>query len=197
MKKIIVSIMLFTGLYTAPVMAQENISSLQYSMGFSMGDFGDFIGRASFRGATFDYTRKLNLNVGVGFEIAWNVFYEDLDYDTYTVETSSISGKQYRYCSAVPILFTANYYLKPTELLTPFAGLGIGTMYTGNELDMGVYAWTEDEWHFVLRPEIGVLVHMSPSTEFFISGKYYNAFKTENIGTRNYITANIGLAWRY
>ena len=189
--------MLFAGLYTTPVVAQENLSSLQYSMGFAVGDFGDFIGRASFRGATFDYTKKLNLNVGVGFEVGWNVFYEDLDYDTYTEGTASISGKQYRYCSTVPILVTANYYMKPSELLTPFAGLGIGTMYSSNELDMGIYALTEDVWHFVLRPEIGVLVNISSSTDLYVSGKYYSAFETEDIATRNYITANIGLSWRY
>lgn len=189
--------MLLAGLNTVPVVAQENLSSMQYSMGFAVGDFGDFIGRASFRGATFDYTKKLNLNVGVGFEVAWNVFYEDLDYDTYTEGTSSISGKQYRYCSAVPILATVNYYMKPSELLTPFAGIGIGTMYSSNELDMGIYALTEDVWHFVLRPEIGVLVNISSSTDLFVSGKYYNAFKTEDVNSRNYITANIGLSWRY
>jgi hypothetical protein len=81
--------------------------------------------------------------------------------------------------------------MKPSELLTPFAGLGIGTMYSSNELDMGIYALTEDVWHFVLRPEIGVLLNISSSTDLYVSGKYYSAFKTEDVKTRNYITSVI------
>ncbi len=109
MKKIVLSIMILAGLFRTPAAAQDNVYAFQYTMGFSMGDFNDFISQPSFRGVTFDYRRMVTPNVGVGVEFNWSAFYEEKDYATYTRETGSISGKQYRYCSVVPMLVSAEY----------------------------------------------------------------------------------------
>ena len=150
MKKVVLIILIIAGMLRTPAVAQDNVYSFTYSMGFAMGDFNDFISQPSFRGATFDYRKMLTDKVGVGVEFGWNAFYEEMDYATYTRETGSISGKQYRYCSAVPMLASVDYYFMPGEKLSPFAGLGIGTQFTSNEVDMGVWTLTQDTWHFLL-----------------------------------------------
>jgi len=197
MKKIVLSIIIIAGMFGTSAKAQDNVYSFQYSMGFSMGDFNDFISAPSFRGMTFDYRKMVNENVGVGIELGWNVFYEDKDYATYTRETASITGKQYRYCSTVPMLASADYYFAPAEKLSPFAGIGIGTQFTSNEVDMGVWAITEDTWHFLLKPELGVIFKAGPEVGVIVVAKYYNAFKTKELATRSYLTANVGIAWGF
>src|SRR6187549_2649843 len=105
MKRILFSIIIVACLFIRPAAAQEhgtNVYQFQYTMGFSTGDFNDFIGQASFRGATFEYHHMFADNIGVGFELGWNAWYEQNDYATYTKGTESISGKQWRYCSTVP-----------------------------------------------------------------------------------------------
>jgi len=201
MKKLIVSaIILVSGLFIQPAAAQQhNFYSFTYSMGFSTGDFSDFIGQASFRGATFDYRRMVTDQIGVGVEFGWSAWYEEMDYGTYESETStsSITGKQFRYCSTVPMLASANYFILPGEKFNPYAGLGLGTIFNSSELDMGVWAFTSDTWHFALKPEIGAVIELSPGVGAIISGKYYAAFETSESKSRNYITANVGIAWGF
>src|SRR5688572_2472890 len=117
----------------------QNITSLQYSIGFGTGDLGDFIGAPSFRGISLDYRRLVQPNIGVGFDVGWNVFYEAKSYGVYTIDNLSYSGKQWRYNNQMPMLFAADYYLKPGEQLNPFVGLGLGTMYSRRNTDMGQY----------------------------------------------------------
>jgi opacity protein-like surface antigen len=198
MKKIFLSLIIIAGLMKTPATAQENAYALQYTMAFTMGDFNDFIGQACFRGFTFDYRKMLKDNsIGVGFEAGWSAFYEEMDYATYTDGTASISGNQWRYCSTVPLLANANYYFKPGEKINPFGGIGIGTMYSSSELDMATYAFTTDTWHFVVKPELGVIINMNPGMGLIISGKYYSAFETEESDSRSYIAANVGFAWGF
>lgn len=180
-----------------PVFGQTQLTSLAYTVGFGTGDLGDFISKPSFRGATFEYHRLVKPNLGVGFETGWSAFYEESDYATYTDGTESISGKQFRYCSTVPIMASANYYFKPGEDFNPFAGVGVGTEFSRSDLDMGVYTKQVNTWHFAVKPEVGVIFRVAATTGVVVSAKYYNAFKTAEIGTRSYVAANVGLVWGY
>ena len=197
MKKIVLSIICISALFIQPATAQKNVYSFTYTMGFSMGDFNDFIGQGSFRGATFDYRHMFADNIGVGVQFGWNAWYEDLDYATYTEGTASISGNQFRYCSTVPMLASANYYILPGEKFNPYAGIGIGTMFSSSELDMGVWAFTADTWHFALKPELGFIYEAGPGFGLILSGKYYSAFETKETKSRSYIAANVGIAWGF
>ncbi|MBL0342770.1 MAG: hypothetical protein IPP71_18900 [Bacteroidetes bacterium] len=177
---------------------QGSIAAMQYTVGIGTGDLKDFISKASFRGATFDYRKMyMDKHVGIGFELGWSAYYEENNYATYTNGTESISGKQFRYCSTVPVLISANYYLSPLKNINPFAGIGIGTEFSRSDLDMGVFTIQTDTWHFAVKPELGVIIKYGPGAGVIVSGKYYNAFKTSEQGTRSYIAANVGLVWEY
>jgi len=197
MKRIYIIILLLIVTSGSRLIAQTNLFALQYSVGFTMGDFKDFIGKESWRGVTMDYRSMVNENVGVGIETGWNAFYEKKDYATYVDGTRSLSGTQFRYCSAIPILVSADYYFNPGESLSPFIGLGIGTIYTRNDLDMGLYTIREDVWHFALKPEAGLLFKTRPDFGIMLCVKYYNGFNSEDLGTRNYVATNIGFVWEY
>ncbi len=204
MKRILFSIIILACLFIKPAVAQESIGGMgsnvyqfQYSMGFSTGDFNDFISLGSFAGATFEYHHLVTDNIGVGIELGWNSWYEEKDYATYVKETESISGKQFRYCSTVPMLASANYYILPGENFIPYAGLGIGTIFSSSELDMGTWAFTADTWHFALKPEIGAIFKLPGGLGILVSGKYHFAFETKETKARDYIGANIGLAWGF
>ena len=173
----------------------QSLTALQYSIGFGTGDLGDFVSPASFRGFTIDYRKLVNPNIGVGFEVGWNVFYEEKAYDTYTVGTVSYSGKQYRYNNQFPMLFAADYYLKPGEDINPFAGLGIGTMYSLRNTDMGQYTVEEDAWNFALRPEIGVLFAANPDMSLSVTGKYYYGFEAGDLPAQSYFALSLGFVF--
>jgi len=192
MKKILY-ILLFI-VFTSSAMAQQSYSSWQYTMGFGTGDLHDYIGKASFRGVMFDYTKLVNGGLGVGLEIGWNTFYEQKDYDTYTRGDFQISGKQWRYSNNVPLLFTVSYYAMPDNDFTPYGGLGIGTMWSERRTSMGQWDFYEDAWPFTLRPELGVQFDTG-GLGFSLSGKYYYGFKTGDMTAQSFFTLNFGLVF--
>jgi opacity protein-like surface antigen len=174
----------------------QHLTSLQYSMGFGTGDLGDFIDKPSFRGFTIDYRKMVQPNIGVGFDVGWNVFYSERDYDVYTIETLSYSGRQFRYSNHMPLLVAVDYYMDDGEGITPFGGLGIGTMYTRRNTDMGQYTLEQDAWHFAIRPEVGIMYEVNDGVNLSVTGKYYMGFEAGDLDTQNYFSLNFGFVFK-
>ena len=193
MKKIFIFII--SSLFAVSSFSQNNLTALQYSMGFGAGNMHDFIGAASFRGFTIDYRNLVQPNIGVGVDIGWNVFYDELPDGTYEYENLTISGKQWRYSNHFPMLAAMDFYLKPDETINPFVGLGLGTMYSLQNTDMSAYTYEKDAWHFALRPEIGVILDIAPGMGFMIASKYYYGFKAGDLPAQGYFTINVGFVF--
>jgi opacity protein-like surface antigen len=168
--------------------------SIQYSTGFGNGDLGEFISNSSFRGGLVEYRKPVRDNLYVGADIGWNVFYEKKDADTYTLDTESLSGVQYRTQNIIPILASAEYLFSTENALKPYIGIGIGTMYTDRTVDMGQWRFQQNPWSFALRPELGFLYEMSSSSSFKLAAKYYNGFKTSELETQGYFSVSAGIA---
>ena len=193
MKKVLY-ILLFT-VIASSAMAQESFVSWQYSMGFGSGDLHNYINPASFRGVTFNYSKVVKEGVALGLELGWNVFYENRPFDTYTTGNISYSGNQWRHSNNVPLLFSADYYLNADERITPFAGLGMGTMYTERMTDFGAYSFKNDAWQFAVKPELGIIVKTG-GANLSLSSKYYYGFKGGDLPAQSYFTINVGLVFR-
>ena len=195
MKNKVLFIVLLSFAIPGMVQAQSGYASIQYVIGFGTGDLGSFISKASFRGAVFEYQRNINPNLSAGIEIGWNTFYERKDYDTYTQESVSVSGIQYRYSNHLPMLATVEYNLKPEGPFKPYVNLGIGTMYINRITDMGVLRLRQEAWHFALKPEIGLLYELSLSTDLKVAAKYYTGFAGGDLETQSYFAITVGIAF--
>lgn len=174
--------------------AQSNFS-VQYSIGVPTGNLKQFNTTTSFRGITMEYRKMVQPNMGVGFDVGWNVFYERHAKDTYTQGTISLSGVQYRYTNSVPLLASFNYYMKPGEKLNPFVGLGIGTLYSYQAADMGLYRLYQEDWQFALKPEVGVRLSTGSDTDVYLGLKYYAGFGTSDMDGQSYLAFNLGFTF--
>jgi len=195
MKKTFIYIILLSLAIPGMVRAQGGSTSIQYVIGFGTGDLGSYISSPSFRGAVFNYQKNVNEKLSAGIELGWNVFYEKMDYDTYTIETVSLSGVQYRYSNIFPMLVTAEYNLYPENKLKPYVNLGIGTIYNMRTTDMGLWRLEEKTWHFALKPEIGLLYQLNPAAAFKLSGKYYVGFAAGGLDAQSYFAISAGFAF--
>lgn len=175
--------------------SQSNLTSLQYSVGFGTGEMKDYISKVSWRGFTIDYRSLVNSNIGVGVDMGWNVFYEEMPDAVYESENITYAGKQWRYSNHFPVLLAADYFMDRGGMVTPYAGLGLGTMYSLQNTDMGMYTFEKDAWHFALRPELGVLIETSPGVGFNIVGKYYYGLKAGDLPAQGYFTLNFGFVF--
>lgn len=195
-KNIILTIILFL-VISCTAFAQRGYTSVEYIIGFATGDLGGYVGKTSFRGAVFEYQRSVNTNVTAGFEVGWSTFYERKDYDTYTIDNQALSGVQYRTSNHVPILVSAEYVLKPDNEIKPYVNLGVGTMYSRRDTDMGVWRLREEAWHFALKPEVGLMYEMNLNTSFNLSGKYYTGFASGDLETQSYFALGAGFIFHF
>jgi outer membrane protein len=197
MKKII-GLFLFAGVLSASnAIAQEGFFSIQYTMGFGTGNTGDFISTGSFRGITFEYKKMVKPNLAVGVDGGWSVFYERRPYATYVDGNAALSGVQYRYQSIVPLFASASYYFAGQEdKIRPYAGLGVGTLFSKRELDMGLFYVDDESWHFAFRPETGIVLNASPNTDFMMNVRYAYGLKTNDTPAQEYVSIYVGAVFK-
>ena len=196
MKKLIAIAVFTLVVFTQSAYSQQSgYWSFQYAMGFGTGDLGEYISAPSFRGGLIEYRKAIKDNLLVGVDFGWNVFYEKKDHDSYTRETETLSGIQYRTQNALPMLVSAEYFLSTDKPLKPYVGLGIGTMYTERATDMGTWRLEENPWSFAVKPELGLLYELSFSTSFKLAAKYYNGFKTGQLDNQGYFSISAGFAF--
>ncbi len=197
MKKILFTIAIMA-LTTIGVRAQQSFMSVNYNPGFLVGDASDFISNASWRGWGIDGRFFVSDQVSVGGYVGFNGFYEKTPRTTYVSEdqNTAINAITWRYIYNVPVYFNAHYYFNDYGV-RPYAGIGIGTMFTTQELQFSTYSIEERKWSFSLAPEIGVLFDLGDGDwGLILSGKYnystYNEFDASNM---RYINLNIGFAF--
>jgi hypothetical protein len=169
---------------------------ISYPISFPMGDHHDYISATSFRGFSTEFVQTVKENVSVGLELGWHVFYQSEDEKEYKEGTISITGKQYRYTNAVPILAQAKYLLpSDNDALNFYVGLGIGTLYVDRSTDFGLYRIKNDAWQFCLRPEAGLIFKIQPGVRLLAGVKYYSAFNTDDLDGQSFLSANIGFVF--
>ncbi len=194
MKKIFI-IAVLAGLSLA-AFPQRSFFSFEYSMGFGAGNVHDYISQASFRGFTIDYRSMIQPNIGLGVDVGWNVFYQEMPDGVYEYNSKlTYSGKQWRYQNHFPVLGAADYYFKPDADIVPYAGFGMGTMYSMQNTDMSVYSFQRDAWHFAIRPEVGAIFKMGQGVHFNLVGKYYYGLKAGDLPAQGYFTVNVGFVF--
>ena len=196
MKKIIIACIIVAGLIISNTSsAQQNMTTLSYSMGLGTGKTGDFISKYSWRGFGFEYRHLSTPNVGYGINTGWNTFYREMPYGTYEYQTVSATGYQFRYFNSFPIMAVVDYYFQPDQQINPYAGLGVGVEYNTASVDFGVYRFEQDAWPFALAPEAGIMIHSPNGPAFNIGIKYMYGFITGDLPADGHLLFNIGFTF--
>src|SRR6187397_1442830 len=177
--------------------AQSNSNFIaSYSIAMPTGNLSDYIGQTSFRGISFEWNTRIKPNVELGLESGWNVFYEKVGEKVYTEGTASVSGTQYRYTNAVPIIAGAKYHFKNDSKIKPYGGVGLGTVYVDRDTDLGMYRISTQEWQFSVRPELGIRYELGgQGTALQIGAKYYANSETDNLDGQPFVAINIGFVF--
>lgn len=174
----------------------QSLYSMNYTMSFGVGDQGDYISAASFRGFTFDGRGFISDQFSMGGLFTWSTFYEKLGGASYTEGNATLTGTQYRYINAFPMQVTAHYYTSDDPYsVRAYLGGGIGAYKINNRLNIGTYYIEDNYWHFGFSPEVGVLLPINMDTKFNISLKYHYAVKTKNSFNYSWFGLNVGFAW--
>jgi len=174
----------------------QSLFMMNYSMGFSTGETSDYIGSPSFRGFNIDGRYFINDQFSLGGAFTWQTFYEKLAGASYTNDNLTITGTQYRYLNAYPILFNAHYYLG-YNIMKPrvYMGAGVGPYVMNQRTNVGIFSIENNYWHFGISPEIGLLYPFNENTKLNIGVKYHYVFKAKKTIDYSWFGLNIGFAW--
>ncbi|MBN2173989.1 MAG: hypothetical protein JW731_07650 [Bacteroidales bacterium] len=174
----------------------QSIYSLNYTMGFGVGETSDFIGSPSFRGVTFEGRGFLDDQFSLGGYFSWSTFYEKLAGEKFTDGTATLTGTQYRYINAFPMLFQAHYYFGTDEYEPrAYLGAGAGAYKMIQRVDLGVWSIEENHWHFGLSPEVGIFYPVGMDSQLNVNLKYHYVFGVENSLNYSWFGLSVGFAW--
>lgn len=170
-------------------------TGLSYSTSYTTGDFNSYISKPSFRGMALDFRNTVRPNLLIGASFAWNVFYENKGQSSYTWETVTMTGKQFSYTNATPLMASFDYAGSIAEGCNGFVGMGIGTTYINRVTDFGGYEFQSDTWQFLISPEAGIAYVVSDYNSLYLSARYNINFENQDMEGQQYFSINLGIAW--
>ena len=137
-----------------------------------------------------------------GGDISWNSLYEYAPRKTYELPNGAVTTDLYKYVYTLPFGLNAHYYFQGNKLVTPYAGLMLGTTYSQQKIYYNTYVTEDENWGFYIRPEIGAMIKFDEYTNWgLLIGARYNYstnqqadFKIDNIST---ISLQLGMAWTW
>jgi outer membrane protein W len=192
MKKAI--LLLLTAAFGIAANAQGSNFMISYPVGFAVGDLHKYTSNVSFRGISLEFNKMTSHESSAGLEVGWNVFYQPVAKQAYHDGTAAISGVQFRYTNAVPMVVGTKYYVQSSnKAIHPYIGMGLGTTYVDRTTSFGLYSIVNDSWQFLIRPEIGLDIKFNKNESFFIGGKYFWNFNNSSLDGQSWLSANIGL----
>ncbi|MBK6730792.1 MAG: hypothetical protein IPG60_07455 [Bacteroidetes bacterium] len=198
MKKIFLSIVLCGMLLSAS--AQERIS-LNWLMHQPLGSTADYIGTFNVRGFDFQYRYLVNPNIGVGFDVGFNAWYEKQEAQTYVLtDATTVNATFYNYINTWNLHAAGDYYFGSSSAkVQPSAGLALGVSSVSLETQVVDYILTDyNNWPFSISPNVGVAIAIPGSGAAFNLNAFYT-FTTYDykqiINNLNYVGFRVGITW--
>ena len=174
--------------------AQLSMFNINYSMSVPMGDSKEFIESTSFRGASFEGRAFIVDNFSVGGYIGWNVFDEVIRDAIYDGNGLDLHGTQFRFLNVIPMQVISHFYFGNFEGVTPYAGVGVGTTRSLQRSEIGLVAFSNNNWHLSFAPEVGVYIPVNYNVGLNVSARYDYAVKS-NDSTYSNLTFNVGFTF--
>jgi opacity protein-like surface antigen len=160
----------------------------------------DFIDRTSLAGGKAEGRFFVTPNISVGGEISWSSLYQYSPKRTYQFDNGAVTTDLYKYIYLLPMNLNAHYYFKTDGQFMPYAGLGLGAMYSEQDLYFNIYNLYETNWGFLVKPEAGMLLKFGENSRTgMLFGVRYNYatnrqtdFKIDKIKTLSF---QLGIAF--
>jgi hypothetical protein len=186
--------------------AQELLTNVTWNIGIPVSKMNQYTTDVTYRGFTISGRRFLDKYNSVGFMTGWNIFdeksYDPIDLAGGENGSGTVSGTQVRSINSFPLLVGIHHHYGKKEDMRVFVGLNAGMYYILQRLDMGVYRIDNDNWHFGMAPEAGIIIPFDgENTGFYLGARYNYAFDSGTAlgGSENnfysFYELNIGFAF--
>ena len=161
--------------------AQELLTNVTWNIGIPVSKMNQYTTYVTYQGFTISGRRFLDKYNSVGFMTGWNVFneknYTPIDLAGGENSSGTLSGTLVRSVNSFPLLVGIHHHYGKRDDMRAFIGLNTGMYYILQRLDVGVYRIDNDNWHFGLAPEAGLIIPFDgDKTSFYFGARYNYAF---------------------
>lgn len=209
--KFIIIIILFLGMFLSEGYSQIRqgtyLASFEYSTAFNVGRASDFLSAPGWTGGTLILKSFIKKNTAVGFTVGWNVLAKEEENGSVELQNGTtagtVSGPMAKYFNYMPLYGNVSYYFNKNRRssVIPYVQANIGTMYIWQRAQLGIYQKDNDNWHFALGPEAGVMFKFGDNFGITVDGRYNYAFSSGStlVGKDgndfSFFNANIGVTY--
>lgn len=170
-------ILIFAGSISA-----QGLVGVSYNVSIPTANLKDYISNASWRGFSIEGRWFTARNVSFGVTLGWNIFSKKSD-ELIQIEDAevngAVSGTQVRSVNVFPIVGTVHYYTGSSRDQARFYfGTSLGMYYIRQRLEIGISSLDNNNMHFGLAPEAGVLFELSRAVTMVVKSKYNYAFSS-------------------
>ncbi|MBO7763470.1 MAG: hypothetical protein J6S16_00870 [Bacteroidales bacterium] len=162
MKKILITVVAV--LVASVSFAQTNHRFSQvYSFGWQssvpLGAQADFISRAGFNGADFNFGFFVTDNIAVGADFAWGYNHKSVPAEIYQVsENCAVYAALYKTTQTIPMKAQFKYLFNPEGFVKVYAAAGLGATSYVEYTQIQEYEFSNSSWGFLMSPEVGVYI---------------------------------------
>ncbi len=165
---------------------------VNYLPALPFGKTADYTPGFSPRGVDFEANRFIAHDLSIGVNIAWTIFRDKVTGELFEYQDLDIYGTQFRYQNMVPIDLNFKKYFIQGDY-SPYVGIGAGTQYAEQRMDIGVFSFTDDKWLFHVAPEVGLLYDFSSATIISFKAKFNYSPKAGDFPAVSYLSFGIGI----
>ena len=179
------------------VMAQyRGFVSFGWKLGQALEETEDFIDEPSLEGVHFGLEGFVTTNFSMGVDISYSHFYQETGKTSYEFGNRTFTGAGFKYFDAAPMLFTMKQYVglgNPRSVFSPYIGIGGGTYFIRERLEIGSVAFEDDGWVLGYAPLFGFMIRMDEQAWFFVDAAYNRTFERNEIEEHTFVTGTVGI----
>jgi hypothetical protein len=182
------------GTYQEGFHPKMGLAMLSWEVAAPVGSLHDWEGNVTPSGGEFEVRSCVAKQLSVGAATTWNWFNQNINSLTETQGNVTFTGPIYRRMNSFSLRATGHYYFTENAF-QPYAGVGIGGVWTSTyQQSINVARSTNGFW-FGLDPEIGALYRVSPGLALDLMVRYqWTTAKFSTVNDAAWFGFQIGLA---
>jgi outer membrane protein len=179
---------------------RQNNFRINYDVAVPLGKMSnDFINSMSWRGVSIENRWAVKPKITAGFLIGWQVFAQR--FDNYTLEfdngNSALTGNQFRTINTFPIQGNVHYTFLDNSAILPWVGMGIGTAYSNQVMQVGFYEDRRNIMSFSLTPQAGIDIPIDRVSSISFSTRYNLFLHSNQAFNYSFLVFSVGLKQSY
>jgi hypothetical protein len=168
---------------------------LSYEMAVPRGATRDFVDRFSSRGGHLDGSFELAPAFHLELSVGWNTFNAAKQGVLTTSEGLDVSGKQFRYINALPVMGGFAFHVPLGHGRRVWAGVNGGGALIERLVDIGLGEYSHSGWQWGVMPHVGLAIGLDrkSGTALFFDGRWEYYWKTSGSPAQQWFAFGVGL----